>query len=286
MNDDLQEKLLKSSIARLRYGSAFFGIFFGGVLIYLAFAVFKDVYQTSIAAFASALLGASFLALYNAFSFSSELREIFRESNLKQTLRNAFSRADNLREDGIRLGVVRILASIDEVRQQQSIEELVGSAKTVYVLGTTAFTMSHFSTFLASKPNSQFRFIFVDVPEEEGSQIERALSVIHDVPIRRQLEQAKKTLESRMKTFSNVDYRTIQFVPPFSAILAIGETEEGETWGRLQTDHYLLRTPPDTRLWLVIEGPGSILFDRYRTLIENIWYNREEYDIRTANISL
>ncbi len=65
-----------------------------------------------------------------------------------------------------------------------------------------------------------------------------------------------------------------------------GENEEGEPWGRLQVDHYLLRTSPDSRLWLAIEEPGSVLFDRYSTLIEDIWYNHERYDIRTANISL
>jgi hypothetical protein len=283
MNEDVQKKLLKSSIARHRYSFALFEIFIGGILVYLAFAKFQGVYQTSVAAFASALLGAGFLALHNAISFSDEIREIFRESNLKQTLRDAFSQADNLREDGIRLGVVRILASIDEVRRQ-SIEELVGNANIVYILSTTAFTTTHFNAFLQTKPNTQFRFIFVDLPEGEGEQLEEALSIIHNVPIRGHIEQAKKKLGS-MNTHPNVSYKTIQFVPPFSAILAIGETEAGESWGRLQIDYYLLRTPPDSRLWLIVEGPGSILFDRYCTLIEHIWHNPNEYDMRTANIS-
>ena len=200
-------------------------------------------------------------------------------------MREAFVNADNLREDGVRLGVVRILASFDEVKQKP-IEELVGNANIVYILSTTAFTTTHyFSTFLETKTNTQFRFIFADIPEEDGNQLEEALSIIHDASIRGHLEQAKKKLESTIKTLSNVDYKTIQFVPPFSAILAIGETEEGEPWGRLQTDHYLLRTPPDSRLWLIIKGPGTILFDRYCNLIEDIWHNPEKYDIRTAKIS-
>lgn len=284
MDDSRQWKFLTSGIARLRSAIAIILILIGGGLIYLAFAEFEAFYQTGIAAIGSSMLGAGCLALYDAITFTHRLQEIFRKSSFKEIMRDAFNRADNLREDGIRLGVVRILASLDEVRRQ-SIEELVGDAKIVYILSTTAFTTTHFSTFLETRPNTEFRFIFADLSGRNTNQLEEALSIIHNVSIRGQIEQAKKKLDLMMNNLSNISYKTIQFVPPFSAILAVGETEEGEPWGRLQTDHYLLRKSPDSRLWLVIEGPGSILFDRYFALIEDIWHNPERYDVRTANIS-
>jgi hypothetical protein len=168
----------------------------------------------------------------------------------------------------------------------ESAEDLVDNANVVYILGTSVWSTALYSTFLETKPHTQFRFIFASLPEQAEDQLEEALSIIHNTPIRGHLDEAKRALDIRKNTLSNVDYKTIQFVPPFSAILAIGDGEDGEPWGRLQVDHYLLRTSPASRLWLVIEGPGSILFDRYHALIEDIWHNPGRYDVRTANISL
>jgi hypothetical protein len=283
MAENQQGRLLKKVLSNFRVAVAFIGIFLGGLLTYIAFEVFQGVWQTSVAAIGSALLGAGFLALYDALTFTNEIKKIFRENSLKEALREAFNRADNLRQDGIRLGIVRILASISEVRQQP-IEELIGNAKEVYILGTTVFTTAIISPFLESKPNTQFRFILASLPEQKGNLLEKALSIIHNISIRGQLEDAKRKLEIRKSNSSNVDYKTIQFVPTFSAILAIGESEDGEPWGRLQVDHYLLLTAPDSRLWLVIEGPGTVLFDRYRDRIKDIWDNPKKYDVRTTNI--
>lgn len=275
-------RTLRDVSARNRLVVAILGAIVGASTILVAFYNLQDAAQASIAAIGSAVLGASGLALVNYFALTHEIQEVLHKTDLKEALRGAFQQSNNLREDGLALGVVRIFGRLGDLQRYQPLEELVKGAQTVYFLGTSLSTTTLRSAFIRQNSNAQFRFVFVSLPKDNEGPLEQALSIIHNLPIKAKLQATQHDFAAMRQNFSNVEYKTIQFVPPFSAILALGEDEAGNEWGRMQVDAYSLRTIPDSRLWLILEGPGSLLFDRYRTLIEHIWSNPEEYDIRTA----
>jgi len=165
---------------------------------------------------------------------------------------------------------------------QVNLSEFVKGAAIVYVMGTTLSVSMMKESLIREHPYTRFRFIYSQLSGPFDAAIERALQIIHNAPIRSKLEATDDTMAALGKSFTNVEYKSIPFITTFSAILALSESTSEVTWGRLQLDHYLLRVTPDRRFWVIVNGPGTLLFDRYRAIIEDIWNDPSNYTLTAA----
>jgi hypothetical protein len=258
------------------------GVIVGIVAILVAFFKLKDVWQTSFAAFGSAILGAGAQGLLSYLSLKKEYEELARSTDLGEALREAFRFSENAREDCLKLGIRRIICTLGDLQSAVPLAQAIDGATEVYILGTTMSRTAVLNGLFQSNPQTEFRFIFVD-PDQLSPELAAAMQVIHDIEIVNKAAVSEDDLKKTMSARQNVKYKTIQFVPPFSAILALWKNHNGEgVRGWLQTDSYFLRTRSDARLWMILESDynESVLFDRYKGVIEGLWNKPDDYDIR------
>lgn len=184
-----------------------------------------------------------------------------------------------------RLGINRIFGHLDDVQKEIPLNILIEGAQTVYFLGTSLSITALRDRFIRENTETDFRFIFVTLGEEDRKELSNALAIIHNTAMDSKLQETEMAFSRISSKFSNVHHKSVVFVPPFSAILALGTSHDGKEWGRLQIDHYLLRTVPDSRLWLFLEDNQSALFVRYRQIVEDIWTNPDKYDVRCTDFA-
>jgi len=201
---------------------------------------------------------------------------------LRPTAVGRISPHPELFADAALLGVARLFGEMDSLVAQVNLSEFVKGAAIVYVMGTTLSVSMMKESLIREHPYTRFRFIYSQLSGPFDAAIERALQIIHNAPIRSKLEATDDTMAALGKSFPNVEYKSIPFIPTFSAILALSESTSEVTWGRLQLDHYLLRVTPDRRFWVIVNGPGTLLFDRYRAIIEDIWNDPSNYTLTAA----
>jgi nucleoside 2-deoxyribosyltransferase len=187
--------------------------------------------------------------------------------------------SNDIIQDAEELGIKRLFGTYGAVQKYASYEDFIDKADMVYLLGTSLSVTLLQEGVIARSPKTLFRFIYCKLESRNEESIERALKIIHNAPIQDKLSSTHETLEHHKKNYSNVETLGIPFVTPFSAIMALNHNDDGCLQGRLQIDHYLLRTSPDRRFWLILEGPGTMLFDRYQTIIEDIWENPGRYSV-------
>jgi hypothetical protein len=261
------------------------GVIVGTVAILVAFLQLKDVWQTSLAAFGSAILGAGAQGLLSYLSLKREYEELTRSTDLGEALRNAFRFSENAREDCLALGIRRIVCSLSDLQSSIPLSKMIEGASEVYFLGTTMSRTAVLDGLFQSNPNTEFRFIFVD-PDGLSPELAAAMQVIHDIEIVNKAAVSENDLMRTASVRQNVKYKKIQFVPTFSAVLALwrNRQEEDPVRGWLQVDCYFLRTRSDARLWMILEADHnkSILFDRYKNVIEGLWNKSDSYDIRNV----
>jgi hypothetical protein len=259
------------------------GVIIGITAILYAFFKLKDVWQTSFAAFGSAILGAGAQGLLSYLSLKREYEELARSTDLGQALRNAFRFSENAREDCLALGIRRIVCTLGELQSMVPLSKAIEGATQVYILGTTMSRTAVLNGLFQSNPQTEFRFIFVD-PDKLTPELAAAMQIIHDIEIVNKAAVSEDDLKKTIFARQNVKYKKLQFVPTFSAILALWQNKhEGKmVRGWLQTDCYFLRTRSDARLWMILESDHnkSVLFDRYKGVIEALWNNPDDFDIR------
>ncbi len=277
MNQNLLRQPLIQSIVKVRVVMSILAVALGAVCIAVALRFVNGALQPILNSIGGAVLGAGLLTLVTAFTLPQQVADLIKHDDLTKAIREAFEASHELYQDGHRLGVSRIFGHLADLKRDIPVKDLVRDAEVVYFMGTSLSAVTLWREMIADQERTKFRFLFVAISDGPLPAWLGALEVIHDVRLTAKLAATSDELRAIQALHSNVEWKALSFVPPFSAILAVGGPAD-RRWGRLQTDHYLLRTSADARFWLYLEDHKSPLFQRLQQVIENAWKDPARYD--------